>query len=488
MRLSEIVKDLENTEIFNFKDIDIKGITDNSKQVENSYIFGAFKGLKTDGLNFIDEAIRKGAKTILTHKKPDSKHKIPWIYSTKERLIFSILTKRLFNHIDEKIKITGITGTNGKTSVAYITESILNFGGIKSGVIGTIDYRWGNEVKKADLTTPQPPFIFKSIKKMIKGNVSHLLLEVSSHGIDMERVSSLDFNYGVFTNLSGDHMDYHRSINEYFGVKKRFFKWLDKKQGISFVNIDDKYGFNIINNFPDSTIAYGIENKRAKIKVKDYEISKKGIKANVKTQKGNLEIKTNLIGKTNLYNLLPAIGIAIEEGVNIPDIENCFRKSKIIIPGRLERVINPYTTVFVDYSHSDDSLKKAIITIKEMGFKNIITVFGAGGDRDRTKRPRMGKVATSYSDKVIITSDNPRTEKPVEIIKDIKKGVKRENYRVVVNRKQAIKEAIKVAGKDDAVLVAGKGHEDYQILGTKRVHFSDHEQVKEALKEVKGKW
>ncbi len=486
MKLAELIKDIRDLKIQNFKDVEITGLTDNSAEVKKGSLFGAFKGLKTDGIKFAEDAITKGASAILTHQDLNTED-IPVLISEREREIFSILVKKFYKNIDERMNLIGITGTNGKTSVAFILEAILKKLLISVGVIGTINYRWKNEKIKAKLTTPQAHTIFELLKKMYNDGVRIAILEVSSHAIDTKRVSSLKFKYGVFTNLSGDHLDYHKTMENYFSVKKSFIKKICDEGGLCFVNGDDEYGKRILNDLKDCSVSFGFSPFN-KIKVVNYSLKRSGTNIEINYNNKNFNISTNLIGKTNIYNILPVIGILSNLGFTSQKVEEAFSSSFIKIPGRLDFVENPYTNIYVDYSHSDDSLRRAILTLKDLNFERIITVFGAGGDRDKTKRPRMGKVATELSDIAIITSDNPRTEDPDKIIEDIVKGAVNHNYMVESDRRKAIRKAVEMANKNDAVLIAGKGHEDYQILGNKVIHFSDFEEVKKALEEVKGKW
>ncbi len=486
MKLLKLIEGLENIDVLNKGNPEIRGFSDVSGEVKSGFLFGAFKGLKTDGINYIDDAINRGASAILTHKKVNYKG-IPIIVSEKEREIFGKIIKKFYKNIDERLKLIGITGTNGKTSVSFILEALLNHLSFPVGVIGTIEYRWKNYREKARLTTPQVHKIYELFEKMSKDNVQGVIIEVSSHAIDTKRVEPLSFDFGVFTNLSGDHLDYHKTMESYFSVKKGFIKKVWKGGGKVFVNGDDKYGKRILEELGNRAFSFGLSAEND-ISVLEYELKRKSTQLKVKFLNTILNIKTNLIGLANVYNVLPAIGILKGFGVNFSEIEKAFESLRIRIPGRMEAVENPYTNIFIDYSHSDDSLRKAILTLKQLGFNRIITVFGAGGDRDKSKRPRMGRVATELSDISIITSDNPRSEDPVEIINDIIKGAVNGDYIVEVDRRKAIEKAVEIAEENDVVLIAGKGHEDYQILKDRIIHFSDFEEAVKAIKEVKGQW
>ncbi len=486
MKIADLIKGIEDLKFQNFKNVEITGFTDNSAEVKKGNLFGAFKGLKTDGIKFVSDAMSKGASAILTHQKLNLKD-VPVLISHREREVFSLLVKRFYGKIDEKMNLIGITGTNGKTSVAYILEALLKELSIPVGVFGTINYRWKDRKIKAKLTTPQAHTIFELLEKMYNDGVRTAILEVSSHAIDTKRVSSLKFKYGVFTNLSGDHLDYHKTMESYFSVKKSFLKKICDEGGLCFINGDDEYGKRLLKDLKDCSVSFGFSSLN-KIKVVNYSLKRSGTNIEINYKNKIFHIHTNLIGKTNIYNILPVIGLLSDLEFTSKKIEEAFSSLIIKVPGRLDFVENPYTNVYIDYSHSDDSLKRAILTLKDLSFERIITVFGAGGDRDKTKRPRMGKVATELSDIVIITSDNPRTEDPEKIIDDIIKGTVNNNYIVESDRRKAIRRAVEMANKNDVVLIAGKGHEDYQILADKVIHFSDFEEVKKALEEVKGEW
>ncbi len=486
MKLLKLIEGINNLRVINPENPEVMGFTDISTEVKEGFLFGAFKGLKTDGIKYVEDALKRGASAILTHKEIETKS-VPILTSDSEREVFGKLVKKFYEDIDEEMNIIGITGTNGKTSVSYILEAALLKLSVDVGVIGTVNYRWKNKKQKAKLTTPQIHTIFEFMQKMYKEGVKNLIIEVSSHAIDTKRVCSISFDYAVFTNLSGDHLDYHKTMEEYFSVKSRFIKKVAREGKRVFINGDDSFGKKLLKDLGSSAISFGFSDSN-EIKVIEYRLKRDETFFTVDFSGEKIRIKTNLIGKTNIYNILPVIGILKDMGFSNSEVEDSIHLSNIKIPGRLDLVENPFTNVYIDYSHSDDSLKKAILTLKELGFERVITVFGAGGDRDKSKRPRMGKVATELSDISIITSDNPRSEDPEKIIEDILKGAVGSNYMVIVEREEAIKKAIEIAGKNDAVLIAGKGHEDYQILKDRVIHFSDFEVAKRALEEVKGKW
>jgi len=303
-----------------------------------------------------------------------------------------------------------------------------------------------------------------------------------------ERATALAYREGIFTNLTGDHLDYHQNMESYYRAKRKLFEIVKERGGKWVVNRDDPYGRRLLGELTLTGLSYGMENSSADVRAEARNLHRQGMEVEVSTPKGPFLLKSNLIGATNLSNLLAVTALALLRGYTPQEIGTRLGGVKIRIPGRMDRVENPHTSVYIDYAHSDDSLSKALETLRGLNFRKIIVVFGAGGDRDKTKRPRMGKAATEGADEAIITSDNPRTEDPLAIIRDVEAGAVGDGYAVIPDRREAIREAIRRAGPNDAVLVAGKGHEDYQILGTQKVHFSDFEEVERSLREEKGRW
>ncbi len=484
--LKVLVSQLKDIEVYGDVDVSVDGIAIDSKKVKENYIFSALKGEKRDGLEFLPQALKNGATAILTHTKPFMElKKLAWIYSKNERKTLAEITKKFYKGIDEEIFLCGITGTNGKTTTSVVLESIFNESEIPSGLIGTIEYRWKNKKIKAQLTTPEITDIFELLSQMKSENVQALFMEVSSHSLTKHRVYGLDFNCAVFTNLSGDHLDYHKNMENYYRAKKRLFLMVNKK-GFSVINIDNEYGRRLFNELKGEKLSYSVEDPSADFFAEKYEFSIDGTFAIIKTPDSKIKIRTNLIGKPNLYNVLSSIAVSMRCGISKKAIENAFRK-EIKIPGRLEKIKFNDSYIFIDYAHSDDSLKSVLKSLRALTKGRLIVVFGAGGDRDKTKRPRMGKVATEIADFSIITNDNPRTEHPLSIIEDILSGIEKSNYDVVEDRKLAIEKAIKALKPGDVLLIAGKGHEDYQIIGEKRFHFSDREVVEEIIGNVNKK-
>lgn len=445
------------------KDIYGGNLEYDSRRIKQGDIFVALKGALVDGHKFIDKAIENGAIAVIVSEKPtELKSGIDYFLVENLRGKLGAITSNFYGKPEKKLKIVGVTGTNGKTTTTYLIEQIL--GESKVARIGTVEYKIGDEIIEAPNTTPESLDIIKMCKKAVDKGLEYLVMEVSSHGLTSGRVDMLDFDVAVFTNLTPEHLDYHKDMEDYFYAKRILFEKLkDKKNGV--INIDDVYGKRIYDEFGGMT--YSLKEK-ADLDIDLIE-----------------EIKPNLLGKFNMYNLLAAIGVGEILGIDLEVIKKRARDIKGA-PGRFEPVLAGQNfKIVVDYAHTGDALENILQGVNELkGSGKIITVFGCGGDRDRIKRPVMAEIGERYSDLVIVTSDNPRTEDPNKIIEDIVKGFKTKNHIVEIDRKEAIKKAVLKAEKDDIILIAGKGHETYQILGTTKVHFDDREIAIEAIKEL----
>ncbi len=477
MRLAELIGE-ENLRVYGLTDIIVKGITADSREVKDSYIFFAYKGSKLDGRDFIPEAIKKGAKVIVT----DSLLQIPYvtcIVSPEPKKVLSFFTKRFYNNIDEKMNLVGITGTQGKTTVAYLTRHILLTAGFDSGLISTIKYYNGYDWEIAKNTTPEIYKIFSLLSRLYERGIKYCVMEVSSHALAQERVSGLAFKVAGFTNLSAEHLDFHKTILDYKEAKMKLFRGLGK-DSFAVYNADDPVGREIPTICGAKKISYGIKGV-ADISGSIKEMSFAGMRFTIKTEGRERVGRSFLFGEFALYNILCAYGIALALGIKEDSIMRgieTFRGVK----GRMERVENDRgIEIFIDYAHTPKALESVLATLKPLS-KRIILVCGAGGDRDKEKRPLIGKIATEKASYVIITSDNPRSEDPEEIISEIIKGVKRDNYEKITDRRKAIKRALLLARRGDTVLITGKGHEEYQIVGDREIKFSDREEVELSLK------
>ncbi|RLB86704.1 MAG: UDP-N-acetylmuramoyl-L-alanyl-D-glutamate--2,6-diaminopimelate ligase, partial [Deltaproteobacteria bacterium] len=401
------------------------------------------------------------------------------------------LASVFFGWPQRKLDLIGITGTNGKTTTSYLVETIFEVAGLKPAVIGTINYRCGNTKCPAPVTTPESLDLMRAFTKAAKMGATHAVVEVSSHALDQGRVSDCRFKVGVFTNLSRDHLDYHGSMEDYFQAKSLLFTELlgdtQDSGSVAVINVDNPYGRRLAQMATTSIITYGLDGS-CDVTVRDVDVSEEGIKGRLISPAGEKEVFCPLVGRFNLYNTLAAVSCALCLDIPLEAILEGL-SSIVSIPGRLETVKNSAgITVLVDYAHTPDALEKVLRDLRSVARKRIITVFGCGGDRDKGKRPEMGRIAVAMSDLVVITSDNPRTEDPQLIVEDIIKGAREvkggASYMVELDREKAIEAALSRAGKGDVVLIAGKGHEDYQIVGTQKRPFDDRKVAAQILARI----
>jgi UDP-N-acetylmuramoyl-L-alanyl-D-glutamate--2,6-diaminopimelate ligase len=490
MKLEQLLKGLGQFIIKGDKHIEIGSICYNSKQVKNQSLFFAIKGNDCNGYDFIDEAIERGTVCILAEEDFITYKNITKVIVEDIRKACAIIAANFFQHPSEKMNVIGITGTNGKTTTLFLIASILERYSIKCGTIGTISYNIGSRFMPAVNTTPSPIMLQMLLSDMEKFGVNSCVMEVSSHALDQNRVDTIAFNRAIFTNLTSEHLDYHKTMENYFNAKLKLFSMI-KTGGMGIVNIDDIYGKMIAQSHKGRILTYAIKNP-ADISASDIRKSALGTSFKLKTPKYSLDIDSMLIGEHNIYNMLAAIAFASSMDLPPAIIKESIRRFSGA-PGRMERIFSDRKdiTVYVDYAHTDDALSNALNALREIGQNKIITVFGCGGNRDTLKRPRMANAAARLSDYIVITSDNPRDEDPEGIIADIIKGLPKgfNKYKVLVDRRQAIRHAIKIAQQGDMVLIAGKGHENYQIFKDATVSFDDRKEAAEALNEdyVSGK-
>ena len=479
MVINELFKDVEYKILQKVSDeINGEDLEFDSRKIKQGDVFIALEGSIVDGHTFISKAIENGAKTILVEKDVDKVEGINYFLVDGLREKMGIIASNFYGYPQNQLKIVGVTGTNGKTTTTYILESILGEKNVAR--IGTVEYKIGDEIIPAPNTTPSSLEIIKICKKALEKNIKYLIMEVSSHGLDIGRVNMLRFEAGIFTNLTLDHLDYHKTMENYYLAKRKLFDLVkDKKNSI--INIDDEYGKKYLEY--TNGISYGIGQGDIQGEIK--QITREGQEVTIKIFEKEYKINLRLLGRYNLSNLLGAIGAVKTLGLSDEEI---ISKIPLIhgAPGRFEPVkIDRDFTVIVDYAHTGDALENILKSINEFKTNRVITVFGCGGDRDKTKRPIMGGIAEKYSDIVIVTSDNPRTEDPEEIIKDIVVGLTKENHTVEIHREKAIEKAISLAEKNDIILIAGKGHENYQVIGREKIHFDDKEEVIKAIKKIK---
>ena len=463
----------------------VRRLTADSRQVAPKTLFVALRGVHTDGHHFLGDALDRGATVLVLEEFPVALQervqqagctvvKVP-----NSRQAFGLLASAYYGHPGRHLRLIGITGTNGKTTTSYIIESILQAAGKAVGVIGTVSYRIGAATLPASHTTPDALELHHLLAQMVEANLGYAVMEVSSHALDQERVWGCRFETAVFTNLSRDHYDYHGTAEAYFAAKARLFQDLPAVWHI--LNLDDAYGQRLLDMSRARLLTYGLEGE-ATCKPSAVHHGLDGIRFTLSTTKGQLEITSPLVGRHNVYNLLAGIAVAIALDIDAAAITQGIAQLQRV-PGRLERVDGGQDfAVFVDYAHTPDALEQVLQLVRAETTGRLITVFGCGGDRDPGKRPLMGQVATRLSDYTIITSDNPRTEDPQYIIDEIITGVQHAaDYVALPERQEAIAHAIAMAQPWDTVVIAGKGHEDYQILGQTRRHFDDCEVALAAL-------
>lgn len=465
---------------------EITGLVYDSRLVKTGCLFTALKGTKTNGLNFIEDAAANGARAVLTSSSRPPVSRLGWIQVNDAREALALASANFYGHPSERLKIVGITGTKGKTTVTYLVEEILKTAGARPGVIGTIEYRFPGASLAASRTTPESPDLQMMLRTMADSGATHCVMEVSSHALEQNRVLGVNFDVAVFTNLSGEHLDYHLTMENYFEAKKKLF-FMNHKRNASVVNMDDEWGQKLISVLPMRTITFGFD-PAAIISPQKLRLSESGMDFNIVYPGGSMNIQTKLVGKHNVYNILAAAGAALAMNISPSDISQGIQ-SLVHVPGRFQKIENDRgLLVVVDYAHTDSALENLLLTAREFKPRRIILVFGAGGSRDKGKRERMGRVAARLADFTIITSDNPRDEEPESIIEAIEQGFIKEDsrhYEKIVDREEAINRALSLAEKGDAVIVAGKGHENYQIFKDRTIHFSDVEVIEKILASFK---
>lgn len=507
MRLQALISNL-NCKVLGAADVDVTGICYDSRKVDkgspgSGVIFAAMPGEHVDGRAFVKDAVARGASCVLTGA-PVSGVAAPQVVVEDVREALSIISSAFYGDPSSRLKIAGVTGTNGKTTTAYLLESIFKEAGFQAGVIGTVNYRYGGHIREAPHTTPQAPELQKILKEMADSGVTHCAMEVSSHALGQKRVLGCGFDTAVFTNLTHEHLDYHRTMDEYFRCKSLLFKELLKERsGPPAVNIDDPWGARLARGLKEA-LTFSLK-KGASIYPEKYDLKEGGIEASVKTPRGAVSISSNLAGEYNLHNILGAVGAALSLGIPIDAISSGVAALKRV-PGRLEKIESTAPgkrfRAYVDYAHTGDALERALGALRRISTGRIITVFGCGGNRDRLKRPEMGEISARLSAFTIVTSDNPRDEDPLEIIKEIESGItgvrrwdpeetpgfsaQDKGYMAIPDRKEAIRKAVSIAGDNDTILVAGKGHEDCQIVKGTKFHFNDAEEIKEAVAGLRG--
>ncbi|QGG47848.1 UDP-N-acetylmuramoyl-L-alanyl-D-glutamate--2,6-diaminopimelate ligase [Heliorestis convoluta] len=466
---------------------EISGLAYDSRQVEPGFLFFCIPGLQRDGHDYAVQAVERGA-TVLVVERYLKKIQVPQIVVSSSRDSLSQSASNFYNHPSSRLLMVGITGTNGKTTTTHLIEALLQAQGLAVAVIGTIGNRLGEKQWPATHTTPESLELQALLAQMELEGAQAVVMEVSSHALDQGRVDHVEFDYAIFTNLTQDHLDYHGTLENYREAKSRLFQKLHegKKSRVTraIINVDDEHAFYFRQNCKVPQITYGLKEK-ATIQGEKCKVTPRGASCDVTYPGGTVALQLQLTGRFNLSNALAAFALAYSEGLAVEEIAKALGSVKGV-PGRFEIVDQgqPFSVV-VDYAHTPDGLENVLTTARNVAKKRVITLFGCGGDRDRTKRPKMGSIAARWSDWIVVTSDNPRTEKAEQIIEDILpgiRGVAGASYEVVVDRKEAIQKALTLAQQDDLVLIAGKGHETYQIVGTEVFPFDDRKVASDILR------
>jgi UDP-N-acetylmuramoyl-L-alanyl-D-glutamate--2,6-diaminopimelate ligase len=480
MKLSDLLRDVPVREIRGDADIDITSVTPDSRLVSKGALFVAIPGTAKDGTAFIPQAIERGAAAIVAQAPPAT------VIVDDARAALALIAANLYGRPADKLSLVGVTGTSGKTTTARMIESVFDALHEPVGLIGTIEYRAGDERLVADRTTPDAVVLQEWFAKMVDAGVKHAVMEVSSHALALKRTHGLKFAAAVFTNLSREHFDFHKDFEDYFAAKRILFDQIDRTKQTAVVNIDDDYGRRLATEFGASALTFGrhanADDNADVHPAEDFSISVDGLRGTVLTPRGDIRVESPLLGLPNLYNWLGAIGAALVVGIPTAAIEEGIRNLKSV-RGRFERVGESTPTVIVDYAHKPDALEKLLHAVREIsGDRRLKIVFGCGGDRDRGKRPQMGEIAARLADEVIVTSDNPRGEEPQAIVDEIARGITSGNSVKIADRREAIARTIAEAADDDVIVIAGKGHETYQVIGDRVVHFDDREEAEIALK------
>ncbi|GAB6990612.1 UDP-N-acetylmuramoyl-L-alanyl-D-glutamate--2,6-diaminopimelate ligase [Paenibacillus pini] len=493
MKLNELVSTLTIAEIIGECNITITGLQTDSRKVAPGDLFICLPGHTVDGHDYAAQAEENGAAALVVERRLETE--LPQILVKDCRFAMAVIADAFFGSPSTHMNVIGVTGTNGKTTTTYLIEKMMNDHGVNTGLIGTIQMRYGGRTFPMSGTTPEALDLQRSLDDMSANGVECCVMEVSSHALEQGRVKGTDFRTAIFTNLSQDHLDYHKSMEEYQAAKGLFFARLGnkfnhdvKRRKHAVLNADDPSSAYFAKITSAEIITYGID-EPADVRASNISITAQGTYFHLDTFRGSTDIQLRMVGKFNVYNAMAAIAAGLLEGIELEAIKRSL-ESIAGVDGRVESVDagQPFA-VIVDYAHTPDGLENVLKTVKEFAKGRVLTVFGCGGDRDRTKRPIMGKIAAKYSDMAIVTSDNPRTEDPDLILKDIEQGLQEDQvpenqYMLIVDRRKAIQKAIEMASPDDVVLIAGKGHETYQIIGHTKHDFDDRVIAKEAIRSM----
>ena len=494
MKLAEIIKTVKPLAVEGPLDHEITGITYDSRRVMPGNLFVAFRGERTDGHRYVEAAIDRGAAAVVMERDAGYNPRATRIKVSDARRSMAKVSAQFYNHPSHSLKVVGVTGTNGKTTTAFMVRNIMEEAGFPCGLLGTVQYQIGQRVIPAARTTPESVEIQEMMSEMLGAGCGGVSMEVSSHALDQSRVAEVDFDVAVFTNLSQDHLDYHRTMKNYFESKVKLFSALGtgRKAGRAVVNADDAYGQELIQRLggDGAVLSYGASSGTM-IHAEDVRVSAEGCYFIVHTPQGSLPMSLPLIGRYNVSNALAAIGACLALGIDLCTIEAALAEFSPV-SGRLERVpVGEQFQVYIDYAHTAEALRHVLVSVGELARRRLILVFGCGGDRDKGKRKAMGQVACHLADYTILTSDNPRNEDPREILAQIESGfpdASRNQYQIIEDRREAIERALDLARPGDAVLIAGKGHETYQEFANSSVPFNDRKIVEDYFSLSGTRW
>jgi UDP-N-acetylmuramoyl-L-alanyl-D-glutamate--2,6-diaminopimelate ligase len=495
MKLNDLIICLKQAKVVGGADLDVAGIKYDSRLAGPGDLFVAIPGFKTDGAQFAAQAVGRGAAAVVLEKDVDLPGNATKVIVPNARIALAELSSAFYGHPSRHLKMIGITGTNGKTTTSFLIEAILRKAGFKVGVIGTVEARIDGKGIPVKLTTPESSELQELLSRMVKEGVTHAVMEVSSHSLELYRTHGIEFDAAVYTNLTHDHLDFHGNMQNYLKAKMKLFEKLGKgrkKEVTAIINIDDPYGKKIMTFVEGNILTYGVANN-ANIRASKFDISLEKMVFQLETRDESFNISTGLIGVHNAYNIMAALLCGKTFKLSYDDMKKAV-EGVMIVPGRFERVkAGQKFPVIVDFAHSPDSLTKLLETVRPLIKGKVILVFGCPGDRDRAKRPVMGEIAVKLADVTFISTDDPHSEPTAQILNEIEEGVVRaggvigKNYFKIEDRKTAIVEAIKMAGADDAVVLAGRGHETFQDLNGVKVQIDDREVAKEALSRVSDK-
>ncbi|MBP1743715.1 MAG: UDP-N-acetylmuramoyl-L-alanyl-D-glutamate--2,6-diaminopimelate ligase [Firmicutes bacterium] len=480
MKLNDLLRGLKYELLQGDAGAEISKLEYDSRKIGEGDAFVCVKGYQTDGHGYAGSAAEKGAKVIICQDEVAAEPGITYVRVEDTRKALAVAASNFYGNPKDRLKLIGVTGTNGKTTSTFIIKSILEAAGFKTAIIGTIANYIGERKLEASRTTPESLELHKLFRDMADEGVKYCVMEVSSHSLYLDRVYGLEFSQGIFTNLTQDHLDFHETFENYYKAKLMLFQ----NSLNSVINLDSEYGSRLLGDIQGRVTTYSAE-KEADVAGSSLRLHSRGVEFSLAYKGESRKININIPGKYNVENALGSAAACLSEGITLDTVKQGLEKM-LCVPGRCEIVNQGFSLGFdiiVDYAHTPDGLENILETAREFTEGRLIAVFGCGGDRDRTKRPIMGRIGTDLSDIAIITSDNPRTEDPEAIIKDVVAGISKDNYIIVENRREAIKKSIELARSGDVIVIAGKGHEDYQILKTGKIHFDEREIVKEILEE-----